>query len=193
MDLSKFDLIVQSEHKGGWMGDEDVIHPSQLCIPDKVFMIKVHICGLKWLSLLMLMWAMLAGYSVESVFSCCSLNLFQLYYVGKGNSPVYSLALTPRHLYVALDWGIHLLDFSRYWLLHNKTYSLCDILFIFYWKNHMVEMNCWRVVILPSIAYQMICATVRNCHMLWILPLLITDHCRDWNFHVNHRLGRIRH
>lgn len=37
----------------------------------------------------------------------------QMYYVGKENSPVYSLDFDPCHLYVALDRSINLLDFDQ--------------------------------------------------------------------------------
>ncbi|KAK2166401.1 hypothetical protein LSH36_39g00100 [Paralvinella palmiformis] len=36
----------------------------------------------------------------------------QMYYVGRGSSPVYSLAYDSGHLYVALDKGINMLDFT---------------------------------------------------------------------------------
>ena len=35
-----------------------------------------------------------------------------MYYAGKYSSPVYSLTFDPNYLYVALDHGIHMLDFS---------------------------------------------------------------------------------
>lgn len=36
----------------------------------------------------------------------------QIYYSGDRNSPVYSLAASPRHLYLAMDLGLDLVDFS---------------------------------------------------------------------------------
>lgn len=38
----------------------------------------------------------------------------QMYYCGKMSSPVYSMAFDSSHLYVALDKGLHLLDFSAH-------------------------------------------------------------------------------
>ena len=35
-----------------------------------------------------------------------------MYYAGRTSSPVYSLAFDSAHLYVALDKGINLLDFT---------------------------------------------------------------------------------
>jgi len=41
-----------------------------------------------------------------------AVNPVKCYYVGKTNSPVYSLAFDPKRLYVALDKGINLVDYS---------------------------------------------------------------------------------
>ncbi len=40
------------------------------------------------------------------------LHLLQMYYAGRTSSPVYSLAFDSSHLFVALDKGINMLDFS---------------------------------------------------------------------------------
>jgi len=39
-------------------------------------------------------------------------NYVQMFFAGKASSPVYSLVFDPVHLYVALDTGINMLDFS---------------------------------------------------------------------------------
>ncbi len=46
-----------------------------------------------------------------------SLVSLQLYYAGRTSSPVYSLAFDSSHLYVALDKGINMLDFTLKWTL----------------------------------------------------------------------------
>jgi len=46
--------------------------------------------------------------------------LFQMYYVGRGSSPVYSLAYDSGHLYVALDKGINMLDFTVRWTVKEE-------------------------------------------------------------------------
>ena len=45
-------------------------------------------------------------------FKNVSLHHVQMYYTGKMSSPVYALAFDTARLYVALDKGINMLDFS---------------------------------------------------------------------------------
>ena len=70
---------------------------------------------------------------VHCVFNCCVhvhcvLNCHvwwrQAYYSGDQNSPVYSLAGSTHYLYLALDRGLNLVDFSVRWTaIHSHSLS----------------------------------------------------------------------
>lgn len=51
-------------------------------------------------------------YSIHSKNTGDCMFVFQLYYSGKTSSPVYSLVFNSHFMYLALDRGIHLIDFT---------------------------------------------------------------------------------